>query len=120
VVNGDKLHQQISNLPAWAVPPPAALEAVIRSTTGADNFKWDPMENGMIALKFEHEQAWMACKNMKVYIAYKQCSTLPHNTHIMMHILTLWCRVSAVQPEPPTKARWLDHTTLCCNVLYIF
>ncbi|ELR10795.1 EF hand domain containing protein [Acanthamoeba castellanii str. Neff] len=71
VVNRDKLHQRISNLPTWAVPPPAALEAVIRSVTGADNLEWDPMANGTIALKFDTEQVWMARQNIKIYITYR-------------------------------------------------
>ncbi|ELR12029.1 uncharacterized protein ACA1_353210 [Acanthamoeba castellanii str. Neff] len=71
VVDGDKLCQWISNLPAWAVPPPAALEAVIRSVMGVDDLEWDPMANGTIALKFDTEQVWMARRNIKIYIAYR-------------------------------------------------
>jgi hypothetical protein len=82
VVNGDKLRQRISNLPAWAVPPPAALEAAIRSVTGADDLEWDPMANGTIVLKFDTEQVWMACRNIKIYIAYRPSTPTPQYMRI--------------------------------------
>ncbi|ELR18684.1 uncharacterized protein ACA1_394400 [Acanthamoeba castellanii str. Neff] len=82
VVDGDKLRQRISNLPAWAVPPPAALEAAIRSVTGADDLEWDPMANGTIALKFDTEQVWMARRNIKIYIAYRPSTPTPQYMRI--------------------------------------
>jgi hypothetical protein len=82
VVDGDKLCQWISNLPAWAVPLPAALEAAIRSVTGMDNLEWDPMVNGTIALKFDTEQVWMAHQNIKIYITYRLSTPTPQYMHI--------------------------------------
>jgi hypothetical protein len=82
VVDGDKLRQRISNLPAWAVPLPAALEAVIRSVMGVDDLEWDPMANGTIALKFDMEQVWMARRNIKIYIAYRPSTPTPQYMRI--------------------------------------
>ena len=81
-VDRDKLHQWISNLPTWAVPPPAALEAVIRSVMGVDDLEWDPMANGTITLKFNTEQVWMAHQNIKIYIAYRLSTPTPTSTCI--------------------------------------
>ncbi len=81
-VGRNKLKQRISDLPDWASPPKPALKTVIMAATGATDIEWDPMEeNGSIALDFEYEQPWMSRKNVKIYIGYKQCSTLPTTTH---------------------------------------
>lgn len=51
------------------------------AATGTTNIKWDPMEeNCSIALDFEYKQLWMTHKNVKIYISYKQHSTLPSTT----------------------------------------
>jgi hypothetical protein len=34
---------------------------------GVDDLEWDSMANGTIALKFNMEQVWMACQNIKIY-----------------------------------------------------
>jgi hypothetical protein len=81
-VGRDKLKRRISDLPDWASPPKEALKTAIMAATGATDIEWDPMEeNGSIALDFEYEQPWMARKNVKIYLGYKQRSTLPSTTN---------------------------------------